>query len=184
MIFGTLENVVHDSASGNGTLLAFESVVRNVTNNGGTLALENATLDGHIVNAAIISTHDQVVVGSGSRLTMRDGNISGGSLQVNSGGKLDGGGTIEGDVSIAIDGIIGNDLMATQMDVFGNLNLEGLMQMELAGTNDLLGQYDQYNVYDNPLTQESEGMAFLNGILELSSISSFMPVAGQTNKHF
>jgi len=179
VVDGTVENIVHNSVSGDGGILVGDSIIRDVTNNGGVLILENATLDGHIVNAATISANDPATVGSGSRLTMVDGKV-GGDLIVNGGGRLDGGGLVEGNISVHADGIIGSDMLATQMDVFGQFSMEGLMQMELAGTSSILGEYDQYNIFDDLILPGTGGNALLDGILEMSFISSYTPTAGDS----
>ena len=97
-------------------------------------------------------------IGSNTRLTLVDGTING-NLNIADGGILSGSGDIFGDLTLATD---------------------GSLQFSLGGTNDLLGEYDQLNVFNGAVNGNPTGNVWLGGMLDVLFLNAFSPSAGDT----
>jgi len=160
------------------------------------------------VGRAIGSTGIANVIGSGSewqagrrlRIGEESGGAAGGTGTVNvadggviraplitvgraspvtgGGGTLTGNGTLIG--NLTNQGVIAPGSSPGAMSVLGNITLaaDGLVRIELAGTDVALGQHDQLNAYDNPGTTTTEGRITLGGRIDIDLLHDYMPTAG------
>ena len=166
----TLSNL---SLTGTGFVNASNSTISNV-DNAVTIVLNNSTLENLIVNSGTILGQD-LAIGTGTELNLDNGAVSG-NITVQDGGILSGGGDITGDVMIMATGLAGGDGVSSMMNIYGDLLLDGLTQMEIGGTG--LLDYDRYFIFDNMDTTNSEGLATLGGDLTISFLNAFMPTSG------
>jgi len=94
------------------------------------------------------------------------------------GGTLTGNGTLIG--NLTNQGVIAPGSSPGAMSVLGNITLaaDGLVKIELAGTEVALGQYDQLNAYDNRDTTAIEGRITLGGRIDVDLLGTYAPIAG------
>jgi T5SS/PEP-CTERM-associated repeat protein len=105
--------------------------------------------------------------------------VVGEQVYVGATGRLSGGGgTIVG--SIENHGVLAPGNSPGIMDVVGNASLasDGMVEIELGGTNIALMEYDQLNAYDNSATAPSEGKISVGGALKVVLFGGFDPGGG------